>query len=585
MKKLLTILLTLLMVFTLVGCNSTKEEEPVVVDTPQINEPVQEEIVGGFIDVEDGTLTDELKDIFNKAIDGLLGATYEPIELVATQVVAGTNYKFLANGTKTTNPITKGTYYIYVNKDLQGNVSLLDIETIEEKQEEAPKQDVTQMSFWVVFYDQYGNELQRETLVYGSTPSYKGYLPDGFVKWTYKKTGKDVNTFVPITTNTYFKAVCNHVSAPANPEPTPTPTPIPVCENTSTYLIRITSNEGSGSYKYDVYKFNSATNSYIRVESEKSGIFDPGYSISLGNYYHSEYKDSFDDLGKLTLCEHVNTHSLKLSEEYTVTFDLNGITGTEPTAQTIEEGGKVTKPADPTDMVHTFAGWYKTKDATTGALSGPWDFDNDTVTESMTLYAKWTRTLESIYTGSDIPKVTDNTPPDNAWVNGKGGKAFIAFSANNSVLFLKGTEYLTCKKTENFTKIGDDYVLDYYIQSNFYGKYTLHMTEGIFTSVTYNGAGTDYEALTGTYIAPVEVTFIPDVGGTVKDSNGNAVTNIFVPSGATFSVDGSTITIGGIEYTAAPEEGFEFDSFSFIPNSGTITTNTAISVNFSQSQP
>ena len=47
------------------------------------------------------------------------------------------------------------------------------------------------MSFWVVFYDQYGNELQREALKYGSTPSYKKDLPEGFEKWVYKKTQKE----------------------------------------------------------------------------------------------------------------------------------------------------------------------------------------------------------------------------------------------------------------------------------------------------------------------------------------------------------------------------------------------------------
>ncbi|MCQ2176155.1 MAG: InlB B-repeat-containing protein, partial [Bacteroidales bacterium] len=52
----------------------------------------------------------------------------------------------------------------------------------------------------------------------------------------------------------------------------------------------------------------------------------------------------------------------------TVTFDLNGITGTAPEKQKVAKDGKVTKPTDPTDQVHTFAGWYKTKDATTGAL-------------------------------------------------------------------------------------------------------------------------------------------------------------------------------------------------------------------------
>ena len=248
MKKLLTLLLTLLMVFTLVGCNS-KEDAPVVQEPEKQEEVVEQtkeepEIVGGYVDAEDGTLTDELKDIFNKALEGLLGATYEPQELVATQVVAGTNYKFLANGTKTTNPITKGTYYIYVNKDLQGNVSLLDIETIEEKQEETPKQDVTQMSFWVVFYDQYGNELQREALKYGTIPEYKSWLPEGFDKWVYKKSQKDVGTLKAITGNTYYQAVCHEVHHSSS-DPTPGPTPGPTPPAPVTYNVTFNNNYGT----------------------------------------------------------------------------------------------------------------------------------------------------------------------------------------------------------------------------------------------------------------------------------------------------------------------------------------------------
>lgn len=64
--------------------------------------------------------------------------------------------------------------------------------------------------YWVVFYDQYGNELQRTVEHYGTTPLYKQALPTGFIKWTYKKTGKDVYTFKPITTNTYFVAQCDN---------------------------------------------------------------------------------------------------------------------------------------------------------------------------------------------------------------------------------------------------------------------------------------------------------------------------------------------------------------------------------------
>ena len=225
MKKLLTLLLTLLMMFTLVGCNSTKEETPAAQELEQqeVIEKIEEEteIAGGYVDVEDGTLTDELKDIFSKALEGLTGAKYEPVELVATQVVAGTNYKFLANGTKTTNPITKGTYYITIYKDLQGNVKLLDIEVIEEKQEEVKEETKKEIDpevlktykYWVVFFDQDGNELQREAIKWGSTPSYWSgtpYYEDGehwyrFTGWK-DRWGRDVKEFKPITGNTRFYA-------------------------------------------------------------------------------------------------------------------------------------------------------------------------------------------------------------------------------------------------------------------------------------------------------------------------------------------------------------------------------------------
>ena len=90
------------MVFALVGCKS--KEEPAV---------------GGYTEVKDKNLTPELIEMFEKALDGLMGANYTPVMLEATQVVAGTNYKFKADGTKTTNPIIMGTYYVYIYKDLQ----------------------------------------------------------------------------------------------------------------------------------------------------------------------------------------------------------------------------------------------------------------------------------------------------------------------------------------------------------------------------------------------------------------------------------------------------------------------------------
>ncbi|AVD36127.1 hypothetical protein [Clostridioides difficile] len=58
-------------------------------------------IVGGwskFRAVEE----EDLK-VFNEAVGMLKGVDYEPL-IVATQIVAGTNFKFICNATSVTNP-------------------------------------------------------------------------------------------------------------------------------------------------------------------------------------------------------------------------------------------------------------------------------------------------------------------------------------------------------------------------------------------------------------------------------------------------------------------------------------------------
>lgn len=285
MKKLLTLLLTLLMVFTLVGCgNNGMEEKPVDVPIAEVNEPAQEELVGGFIDAEDGTLTDELKDIFNKAIDGLLGATYEPVELVATQVVAGTNYKFLANGTKTTNSVTKGTYYVTVYEDLSGNVSLLDIETIDEE-----SVDSTQYSYWVVFKNPDGNELQRTIEKYGTIPVYTGDTP---VYWDsenwYRFTNWD-QELKPIVTNTYITAEYEFGGELIKEETTPETTPAVPCSNKNDlYQVTICDPKPTPNfYIFNAEKWTYNNGSFVTDSPvDDNNKYLPS-ALDLDEWYHS----------------------------------------------------------------------------------------------------------------------------------------------------------------------------------------------------------------------------------------------------------------------------------------------------------
>ena len=67
---------------------------------------------------------------------------------------------------------------------------------------------------------------------------------------------------------------------------------------------------------------------------------------------------------------------------FTVTIDADN--GTKVTFQTVAEGGKATKPdSDPEKGNFIFVHWFNTANNT------KWDFDNDTVTENITLKAFW----------------------------------------------------------------------------------------------------------------------------------------------------------------------------------------------------
>ena len=66
----------------------------------------------------------------------------------------------------------------------------------------------------------------------------------------------------------------------------------------------------------------------------------------------------------------------------TVQFESNCKTKID--AQKVKKGGLVERPAEPTRMGRTFAGWYFDDEYTER-----WDFENDKVEDDMTLYAKW----------------------------------------------------------------------------------------------------------------------------------------------------------------------------------------------------
>ena len=91
-------------------------------------------IVGGWeiAEVAREDLDENEKEIFEKAMEPILGEDYEPVCVLATQLVSGTNYAYLARGTTVTAEPVSNFCIIKVYRDLQGHVELLDIKTRED---------------------------------------------------------------------------------------------------------------------------------------------------------------------------------------------------------------------------------------------------------------------------------------------------------------------------------------------------------------------------------------------------------------------------------------------------------------------
>ena len=110
---------------------------------------------------------------------------------------------------------------------------------------------------------------------------------------------------------------------------------------------------------------------------------------------------------------------------FSVTFDSNG--GSEVAPQTVDEGDKAVKPSpDPTKVGYTFEGWFTDNNT----FADEWDFDENTVTDDVALFAKWVgavlkntsqpfATIGEVYSNpADWWRAADWTVSDNLIENG-----------------------------------------------------------------------------------------------------------------------------------------------------------------------
>ncbi len=91
-------------------------------------------MVGGWAIADQNEISEEQKAVFDKALDGLVGVSYEPIEPIAylgNQLVAGMNHCFLCKATVVYPNATPTLVLLYVYEDLSGNATITNIANLD----------------------------------------------------------------------------------------------------------------------------------------------------------------------------------------------------------------------------------------------------------------------------------------------------------------------------------------------------------------------------------------------------------------------------------------------------------------------
>lgn len=86
-----------------------------------------EQLSGGWTPSESPEITDEVRAVFDKGLENLLGVDYTPVAYLGSQVVAGTNHCVLAQARVVVPDAQPRYVLIYLYEDLQGDVELMNI--------------------------------------------------------------------------------------------------------------------------------------------------------------------------------------------------------------------------------------------------------------------------------------------------------------------------------------------------------------------------------------------------------------------------------------------------------------------------
>lgn len=84
-------------------------------------------LAGGWAAAENHEVTEEIEQLVEKGLEGMVGVSYLPVAYLGSQVVAGTNHAVLCYSTVVYPGAVPEWKILYLYEDLQGNVSILNI--------------------------------------------------------------------------------------------------------------------------------------------------------------------------------------------------------------------------------------------------------------------------------------------------------------------------------------------------------------------------------------------------------------------------------------------------------------------------
>ncbi len=90
-----------------------------------------DQLMGGWNATESPEMTEEIRAIFDKGMEGLVGVNYVPVAYLAFQVVSGTNHCFLCQATVVSPNASPYYALVYLYENLDGQVTVSHITALD----------------------------------------------------------------------------------------------------------------------------------------------------------------------------------------------------------------------------------------------------------------------------------------------------------------------------------------------------------------------------------------------------------------------------------------------------------------------